>query len=84
MNPFVRFLNRLRFRSRMRGNQSGNVVDGMVKARMLYKELAAKAHPDRNPDRREEAENLMRRITASRFDYAALVALRKEVLEKLG
>ena len=56
MNPIKRLLNRMRFRKHLTSNQSVNVVDGMVKARLLYKELAVKAHPDRHPGNIETAE----------------------------
>ncbi len=64
-------------------DESNNVVDSMVLARRLYKELSVKAHPDRNPNRQAEAEDLMKRIVDNRFNYAALVALKQEVTEKL-
>ena len=56
----------------------------MAKARNLYRELSVKAHPDRNPNNVEVAEDLMQRIVANRHNYAALLALKQEVIEKLG
>jgi hypothetical protein len=83
MNILLRFWKRLRFRRTVKRDESSNVVDSMVLARRLYKELSVKAHPDRNPNCRAEAEDLMQRIVANRFNYAALVALKQEVSEKL-
>lgn len=83
MNIFIRIINRIRFRRTIRGDESTNVVDSVVKARKLYKELSLAAHPDRHPDRREIAEILMRRITANKRNYSELLKLKKEVEEKL-
>lgn len=83
MNPIKRLLNRMRFRKHLTSNQSVNVVDGMVKARLLYKELAVKAHPDRHPGNIETAEELMQRINNNRFNYSALLKLKAETEEKL-
>lgn len=83
MNIFIRIINRIRFRRTIRGDESTNVVDSVVKARKLYKELSLAAHPDRHPDRREIAENLIRRVTANKHNYSELLKLKKEVEEKL-
>ena len=83
MNIFIRIINRIRFRRTIRGDESTNVVDSVVKARKLYKELSLAAQPDRHPDRREIAEILMRRITANKRNYSELLKLKKEVEEKL-
>lgn len=83
MNVFVRFLKRLKFRRTLKRDESTNVVDGMVKARKLYKELCAIAHPDRNQDKRDIAEEIMKRIVANKHNYSALLAIQKEVEEKL-
>jgi hypothetical protein len=83
MNIIYRIWKRFRFRKTVKRDESSNVVDSMVLARRLYKELSVKAHPDRNPNRQAEAEDLMQRIVANRFNYSALVALKQEVSEKL-
>lgn len=83
MNILSRFIKRLKFRSTITSDESNNVVDGMVKAQQLYKELSLVAHPDRNPDKAEIAEELMKRIVENRFNYAALLSLKQEVSEKL-
>lgn len=83
MNLFSRVLNRIRFRRTLKGDQSRNVVDGMVKARQLYKELSVKTHPDKNIDNREEAERLMKEVSANKHNYEILTQLKKEIEEKL-
>lgn len=79
----IRFLKRLKFRKNIHKDESYNVVNGIAKAKEIYKRLAIVAHPDRNPAHREEAEYLMSRITANRYNYDALVRLEEEVKEKL-
>ncbi|MDL2244255.1 hypothetical protein LJC54_01950 [Parabacteroides sp. OttesenSCG-928-J18] len=79
----LRILKRIKFRRTIKSDESTNVVDGMVKARQLYKELSKISHPDRNPEFSDVAEELMQRIVANRFNYAALLLLKQEVIEKL-
>ena len=79
----IRFFKRLKFKKNISKDESSNVVNGIAKAKEIYKRLAIIAHPDRNPDHREEAEYLMSRITANRYNYDALVRLEEEVKEKL-
>ena len=83
MGILKRLLFRLRFRKSIKSDESTNVVDGMVKARRLYKDLCVAAHPDKHPEKSEIAQNLTQRITANKHNYAALVALQKEIEEKL-
>lgn len=83
MDPISRLLRRLRFRRAIERDESTNVVDGMVKARLLYKQLSLRAHPDKNPDNRELAQELMAEISANRFNYAELKRLSAIVEEKL-
>jgi hypothetical protein len=83
MNVFVRFLRRLRFRRTLKIDESTNVVDGIVKARKLYKELCAIAHPDRNQYKSDIAEEIMKRIVANKHNYSELLFIQKEVEEKL-
>ena len=78
MEIFKRLLARIRFRKSIKSDESTNVVDGMVKARKLYKELCLAAHPDKHPEKSELAQELTQRITANKHNYAALVALQKE------
>ncbi len=83
MSIIKRLIARLRFRKTIKSDESTNVVDGMVKARRLYKDLCLAAHPDKHPEKLEIAQNLTQRITANKHNYAALVALRKEIEETL-
>ena len=83
MNIFIRIINRIRFRRTIKGDESANVVDSMIKARKLYKELSLAVHPDRHPDMRETAESLMRRVTANKHNYSELLKLKTEIEENL-
>lgn len=83
MNILNRLYNRIRFKKKFKRDESRNVVDGMAKARRLYKELAIKAHPDRNPHKRELAEEITARLTNNKFNYMALLELKKEIEKKL-
>lgn len=60
-----------------------NVVDSIVKARKLYKELIIKAHPDRNPNNIELAKTLSQQITENRYNYAELKKLQQIINNKL-
>ena len=83
MNIFIRIINRIRFRRTIKGDHSANVIDSMVKARKLYKELSLAVHPDRHPDRRKTAESLMRRVTSNKRNYSELLKLKTEIEKKL-
>lgn len=83
MNPISRFFAHLKFRRVIKTDESSNVVDSMVKARRLYKELSIVAHPDKNPSKKDIAEDLMRQITANKHNYSALVSLKAEIEEKM-
>jgi len=60
-----------------------NVVDSIVKARKLYKELIIKAHPDRNPNNIELAKTLSQQITENRYNYAELKKIQHIINNKL-
>ena len=60
-----------------------NVVDSIVKARKLYKELIIKAHPDRNPNNIELAKTLSQQINENRYNYAELKKLQQIINNKL-
>ena len=60
-----------------------NVVDSIVKARKLYKELILKAHPDKNPDNVDLAKTLSQQVTENRYNYAELKKLQQIINEKL-
>ena len=83
MNPICRFFTRLKFRRVIKTDESSNVVDSMVKARKLYKELSIAAHPDKHPSKKDVAEKLMQQVTANKHNYSALIALKNEIEEKL-
>lgn len=83
MNIFNRLYNRIRLKKRFKEDESRNVVDGMAKARRLYKGLAIKAHPDRNPHKRELAEELTARLANNKFNYMGLLELKKEIEKRL-
>lgn len=83
MNILKRFLRRLKFRRTIKVDESTNVIDGMVKAKRLYKELCLIADPDRNQDKKEIAEELMKQIVANKHNYSALVSLKKVVTDNL-
>lgn len=83
MNVLTRLFKRMRFRKTIKTDESINVVDGIVKARILYKKLSLQAHPDKNINRRKEAEDIMQRLTANKHNYAALIEIEKEIKEKL-
>ncbi len=84
MGILKRLLARIQFRKSIKSDESTNVVDGMVKARRLYKELCLAAHPDKHPEKLETAQSLTQRITANKHNYAALIALKKEIEETLS
>ena len=83
MNIIRKILNRRRFKKTLKEDQSQNVVDGMVKAKTLYKELCKLAHPDRHQDNKEWAEDMMKRIVSNQHNYNTLLALKGEIEEKL-
>lgn len=83
-NGILNMINRIKFKRTVNVDESTNVVDGMVKARALYKKLSIEAHPDRNPEHKAEAEKLMQQVVANRYNYAALVKLEQEIKEKLN
>ena len=60
-----------------------NVVDSIVKARKLYKELIVKAHPDKNPCNLELAKKLSQQVTENKYNYAELEKLKQIINDKL-
>lgn len=83
MNALDRFFRRLKFRKTVKTDETQNVVDSMVKARKLYKELSIAAHPDKHLSKKDIAEDLMQRVTANRHNYSVLISLKAEIEEKL-
>lgn len=84
MHPISRFFARLNFRRVIKKDESYNVVDSMVRARKLYRELSAAAHPDRHPTKRDVAEALMQQVTANKHNYSVLISLKDEIEKKLN
>lgn len=82
MSLFSRFIHRIRFRRTIKSDQSRNVVDGMVKARRLYKELSVEAHPDKHPNDSDWANDVMSRIVSNRHNYKVLLELRDEIAQR--
>ena len=60
-----------------------NIVQSMSKAKVLYRELVKLTHPDRNPQKRELAEELTQQVNQARFDYHKLLVLQKQIEEQL-
>lgn len=83
MNPISRFFARLKFRQVIKTDEGSNVVDSMVKARKLYKELSIAAHPDKHPSKKNVAEKLMQQVTANKYNYSVLISLKNEIEEEL-
>lgn len=68
-----------RKRKKQRSKEYLNVVEGMGKAKALYKSLIAIAHPDKHPNEEEIYTEIMDRITANRYNYSELVKIKQEV-----
>ena len=62
-----------------------NVVESFSKAKVLYKTLCKKCHPDRFVDAEKKliAENLFKRVQHNRYDYEALKCISDEVDQSL-
>lgn len=82
MNLFSRLIRRIRFRRTIKSDQSKNVVDGIAKARRLYKELSVAAHPDKHPDDSVWANDVMSRIVANRHNYMVLLEIKEEIAQR--
>ena len=65
-------------------SQNINVVDSIVKARALYKQLVIKAHPDKNPEKRELAEEITQQLTSNKRNYQELLRIKKIIEEQLN
>ena len=76
----LRFFRRKRKKVKMT-HEEVNVVESVVKAKKLYKELILKAHPDRYVDKMEVAQSFTEKVNANRFNYRELLKL-KELIEK--
>lgn len=84
MRFIKRFLNRIRFKKNIKHDESSNVVNGITKARSLYKELIQKTHPDLHKEQKEIAEELSQRINENKYNYDVLILIKQEIEEKLN
>ena len=71
------------FRKRETDIDVTNIVQSMSKAKVLYRKLVKLTHPDRNPQKRELAEELTQQVNQARFDYNKLLVLQKQIEEQL-
>ena len=71
------------FRKREKDIDVTNIVQSMSKAKVLYRELIKLTHPDRNPQKRELAEEFTQQVNQARFDYHKLLMLQKQIEEQL-
>lgn len=71
------------FRKREKDIDVTNIVQSMSKAKVLYRKLVMLTHPDRNPQKRELAEELTQQVNQARFDYNKLLVLQKQIEEQL-
>lgn len=60
-----------------------NIVQSIVNAKSLYKELIAKAHPDRNTFKEDLAKALTEEINNNRYNYRELLKLKQRVETEL-
>lgn len=77
------FFKRLRLRRKIHIDEGLNVVEGISKAKTLYKELIRKAHPDRHPQKEELAKEITEAINNNRYNYRGLLELKKRVETEL-
>lgn len=71
------------FRKREKDIDVTNIVQSMSKAKVLYRKLVKLTHSDRNPQKRELAEELTQQVNQARFDYNKLLVLQKQIEEQL-
>ena len=60
-----------------------NVVEGISKAKSLYRELILKAHPDRHATKEGLAKELTELINMHKYNYRELVKLKERVENEL-
>lgn len=78
---FIHYLRRKKIRNRT--HEEENVVESIVKAKKMYKELILKAHPDRHTDKSELAQSITERINQNRYNYQELLKLRDLIENEL-
>ena len=74
-----KFIRWFRKRKKQQSKEYLNVVEGMGKAKTLYKSLIAIAHPDKHPNEEEVYTEIMDRITANRYNYNELLKIKNEI-----
>lgn len=60
-----------------------NIINSMSKAKQLYKKLIVQAHPDKHPDKKDMAQQIVSQINENRYDYNALAELEKIIQKEL-
>ena len=60
-------------------NETFNVVQSISKAKILYKNLIIKAHPDKNLEKINLATELTRLINLNKFNYRELLLLEERI-----
>ena len=64
-------------------SESINVVESIVGAKTLHKELIRKAHPDRYSDKEELAKEITDLVNENRYNYRELLKLKERIKEEL-
>lgn len=64
-------------------NESNNVVESIVKSKMLYKELIRKSHPDKHPQKDELAKEFTELVNNNRYNYRELLKLKERIENEL-
>ena len=70
-------------KSRILKRETNNIVSGMANAKKLHKSLVVLAHPDRNPDKQELAEELTQLLNKNKYNYNELVRLEQRIKTEL-
>lgn len=59
-----------------------NVVQSIAKAKMLYKSLCSKCHPDRfpnNPEKQRLAEEVFKEVVKNKYSYSNLMEIEERI-----
>ena len=63
-----------------------NVVQSIAKAKVLYKSLCIKCHPDKfsqHPEKMQIAEEIFKGVARNKHNYSALLELEKRIADEL-
>ena len=63
--------------------ESVNIVESIATAKSLHKELIRIAHPDKNPQKVDLAQELTELINNNRYNYRELLRLKERVEKEL-